>query len=252
MGILDADIRYIDAPDAEMNKFCVIQFQTMKWIIIIVFGFSILTGCTYHPNEKRLTQFKNNENRILKSFYKMNKDTIEFRRIITNDSELILQTGQVFLGDYALTHQRFKSVTEFKNEKTILDSLEAFFNDQGLVTRLTTEKDIMFIQIVPDSTMGTFDQLRFLNFRQEIEEQIDKTLKSKNLGEWFAGDMGAGANMLFFITDWDKANEVVVELLKKKNLLDHVLITKRIGTSKDDWNYEVIYPLEFEGIFNQM
>jgi hypothetical protein len=182
----------------------------------------------------------------------MNKDTIEFRRILTNDSGLILQTGQVFLGEYALTHQRFKGVKELKNEKATLDSLEVSFVNQEFATKMTTEKDVMFIQIIPDSTMGTVDQLRFLNFRQEIEQQIDEALQSKNLGEWFAGDMGAGANMLFFITDWAKANETVMEILEQENLLDHVLITKRIGTSEADWNYEVVYPLEYEGIFNQM
>lgn len=182
----------------------------------------------------------------------MNKDTIEFRRILTKDSQLIVQSGQVFLGEYALTHQRFSNVKWFRNEKTILDSLEASFNNEGLVTKLTIDKDVMFIQIIPDSTMGTFEVLRFLNFRQKIEEQIDEALQSKNLGEWFAGDMGAGANMLFFITDWDKANEAVMEILKQESLLDHVLVTKRIGTSEEDWNYEVVYPLEYEGIFNQM
>lgn len=224
----------------------------MKQLIIIVFGFSILTDCTYRPREKRLTQFQNNDGRILKSFYKINRDTIEFKRILIKDSRLIVQAGQVFLGEYALTHQRFRSVEKFKNEKANLDSLEASFYNQGLVTKMSTEKDVMFIQIIPDSTMGTFDVLRFLNFRQKIEEQIDEALKRKNLGEWFAGDMGVGANMLFFITDWDKANEAVMEILKQENLLDHVLITKRIGTSEDDWNYEVVYPLEYEGIFNQM
>jgi hypothetical protein len=182
----------------------------------------------------------------------MNKDTIEFRRILTNDSRLFVQAGQVFLGEYALTHQRFRGREEFENKEAILDSLEASFSNQGLVTKMSTEKDVMFIQIIPDSTMGTFDALGFLNFRQEIEGEIDEALQSKNLGEWFAGDMGAGANMLFFITDWDKANELVMEILKQENLLDHVLITKRIGTSEADWNYEIIYPLEYEGIFNQM
>lgn len=237
--------RYIFKPSSSRTNI-------MKRLIIIVFGFSILTGCTYRPREKRLTQFKNNDGRIIKSFYKKNKDTIEFRRILTNNSGLTVQVGQVFLGEYALTHQRFRQVTKFKNEKTIVDSLKASFNDQGFVAKMTTGKNVMFIQIIPDSTMGTFDALRFLNFRQQIEVQIDEALQLKNLGEWFAGDMGAGANMLFFITDWDKATEVVMEILKQKNLLDHVLITKRIGTSEVDWNYEVVYPLEYEGIFNQM
>lgn len=229
-----------------------IGLLSMKWITTILFGSCILTGCTYHPKEKRLTQFKNNENRILRSFYKTNKDTIEFIRVLTGDSGLTMQTGQVFLGEYALTHQRFKSVKEFGNEKRILDSLEALFNNQGFVTKMSTEKDVMFIQIIPDSAMGSFDQVRFLNLRHKIEGQIDEALRGESLGEWFAGDMGAGANMLFFINDWDKANEVVLEILRQENLLDHVLITKQVRTSEEDWNYEVVYPLEYEGVFNQM
>jgi hypothetical protein len=220
--------------------------------LIIVFVLSILIGCTYRPREKRLTQFKNNDDRILKSFYKMNRDTIEFKRVLMSDSRLVVQAGQVFFGEYALTHQRFRNKQEFNNEKVILDSLEASFNNEEFVTKMSSEKDVMFIQIIPDSTMGTFDAIMFLNFRQNIEEQIDKVLQRKNLGEWFAGDIGAGANMLFFITDWDSANEEVMEILKQEDLLEHVLITKRIGTSEDNWNYEVVYPLEFEGIFNQM
>jgi hypothetical protein len=162
----------------------------------------------------------------------MNDDTIEFRRILTKDSRLVVQAGQVFLGEYALTHQRFRHTEEFENRKSILDSLEASFITQGHVTKMSTEKDVMFIQIIPDSTMGTFDALRFLNFRQDIEEEIDEALQSRNLGEWFAGDMGAGANMLFFIADWNKANGTVMEILKQENLLDHVLITKRMGPLK--------------------
>ena len=65
----------------------------------------------------------------------MNKDTIEFRRILTNASGLILQTGQVFLGGYALAHQRFKGVKEFKNEKATLDSLETSFINQEFATK---------------------------------------------------------------------------------------------------------------------
>src|SRR3569832_1046007 len=107
----------------------------MKQLIILVLGFSILTGCSYRPREKRLTQFKNNESRILKAFFKISKDTIEFRRILSDDPQLVMQTGQIFFGKYALTYQRFKNVEEFKNEKSILDSLEASISNQGFATK---------------------------------------------------------------------------------------------------------------------
>ena len=102
------------------------------------------------------------------------------------------------------------------------------------------------------STMDNLDVLGFLNLRQKIEDQIDEQLQTKNLGEWFAGDLGAGANMLFFIDDWEKSMRTVIEILREENLLDHVLIAKRIMTSAEDWSYEIVYPIEYEGAFNQM
>jgi hypothetical protein len=228
-----------------------IQFKTMRYLIII-FGLYILTSCTYRPKEKRLTQFNNSSGRITKSFYKKDNDTIEFQRILINNTDLILQTGQIFLGEYALTHQRFKNVRHFKNDNQTIDSLTSYFLNEGHKSKLVSDKDVMFIQIIPDSTMGNIESLGFLNLRQDIEERIDERLKSRNLGEWFAGDMGAGGNMLFFINDWDKAAETVNEVLQEENLLDHVLIAKRIMTTKDDWNYEIVYPVEYEGVFNQM
>jgi hypothetical protein len=143
-------------------------------------------------------------------------------------------------------------VGRFNYDLKIVDSLTNVFLNEGHKLKLGEERDVMFIQIIPDSTMGNMESLGFLNLRQDIEGRIDERLKSKNLGEWFAGDMGAGGNMLFFIDDWDNASETVTEILREENLIDHVLIAKRINTKTDDWNYEIVYPLEYEGIFNQM
>jgi hypothetical protein len=110
----------------------------------------------------------------------------------------------------------------------------------------------MFVQIVPDSAMNNVDNWSFLNLRQEIEGKIDERLESKNLGEWFAGDMGASGNMLFFVADWNKSMETVMEILKEEALLDHVLIAKRLMMTNEDWCYEVVYPTGYQGVFNQM
>lgn len=224
----------------------------MKYYLLIFLGVIIVTGCTYRPKEKRLTKFENNEGRILKSFYKNEDDTIKFQRILSNGTDLILQTGQLFIGEYALTHQRLKNVERFNFDLKIIDSLTNIFINEGHKLKLGEERDVMFIQIIPDSTMGNMESLGFLNLRQDIEGRIDVRLRSKNLGEWFAGDMGAGGNMLFFIDEWDKSFEIVKQLLQEENLIEHVLIAKRINTKIDDWNYEIVYPLEYEGVFNQM
>lgn len=167
-------------------------------------------------------------------------------------SSITVQSGQIFLGEYALTHQRFKKVDKFNHDTRTIDSLTNHFTNEGLVTTLLEDRDVMFIQIVPDSTMDNLDVLGFLNLRQNIEGKIDEKLQIEGLGEWFAGDLGAGANMLFFVDDWDRSMATVVEILREEKLLDHVLITKRIMTSAEDWSYEIVYPIEYEGVFNQM
>jgi hypothetical protein len=224
----------------------------MKHFSIIHFGLIFLTSCTYRPHEKRLTKFGKIDGAIFHSFYRKVDDTIEFKRFITSDSKLVVQSGQIFLGKYALIKQRFVDRKEVKNKTAFVDSTTTLLEKNGFVEKLSNERDEMFIQIVPGSKMGTFDALRFLNLRQQIEVRIDEQLKVKNLGEWFAGDMGAGGNMLFFIDNWDSAIEAVIEVLKEENLIDHVLIAKRIMTSPDDWSYEVVYPLDYEGVFNPL
>jgi hypothetical protein len=123
----------------------------MKYLIIAIFGLSTLTAaCTYRPKEKRLSKFKDDKSEILESFYKKTTDTIEFKRILSKGVTLKVQSGEIFHGDHALTHQ------------------------------------------------------------------------------------------------------AVTEVLKEEDLLDHVLIAKRIMTTKEDWSYEVVFPTEYEGVFNQM
>lgn len=100
--------------------------------------------------------------------------------------------------------------------------------------------------------MSNLEALGFLNFRQEIEGKIDLALKQNNQGEWFAGDMGAGGNMLFFIDNWEQAIKTVKNELSNEDLLDHVLITKRLSIAPDDWTYEIVFPVEYHGVFNQM
>lgn len=224
----------------------------MKHLIITILGFGILTSCTYRPKEKRLTKFKDDDNQIVESFYKKTSDTIEFKRVLSNGTILKIQSGIIFLGEYALTHQRFNSIHQLPNSNNIIDSLRNRFKTDGFVEKILKNRDVMFVQIVPDTTMDTIDALRFLNLRQDIEGKIDARLQSMNLGDWFAGDMGAGANMFFFVDDWKKSTDIVMEVLKEEELLDHVLIAKRIMTTEEDWGYEVVYPTGYQGVLHQM
>jgi hypothetical protein len=220
---------------------------------IIFLGIITCFGCTtYRPKQKRLGESRSNDKLILRTFYKMPDDTIAFRRILASDSEIVFQNGQLYTDESGVTHQRFNAVTKFKNRPEIIDSLSERCASEGWVSKLGSARDVMFIQIVPDSAMSSLESLGFVDLRQSVEDKIDDALKRGNLGEWFAGDMGAGGNMLFFIDDWDSATELALEILNEEGLLDHVLITKRIMIGENDWNYEIVYPLEFEGVFNSM
>lgn len=212
------------------------------------FLFAVIIGCSYKPSEKRILNFQNHNSEILTSLFRIDSDTLQIIRIVNNDGKLILKLGKIWSDDYALIHQEFISTSEI-NDK---DSIQKAFEREGYVNQLSNERDVMFIQIIPDSAMTTLEALGFLNFRHEIEGKIDLALKQNNQGEWFAGDMGAGGNMLFFIDNWEQAIKTVKNELANEDLLDHVLITKRLSTAPDDSTYEIVFPVEYQGVFNEM
>lgn len=212
------------------------------------FLIAVIIGCNYKSNEKRLLNFQNHNSEILTSLYRIDLDTVQLVRVINNNGNLLLKLGKIWMGDFGLIHQEFISTSEIND----IDSIQKIYEREGYVNQLSKERDVMFIQIVPDSSMNTLEALGFLNFRQEIEGKIDLALQRNNLGEWFAGDMGAGGNMLYFIDNWEQAIKTVKNVLANEDLLDHVLITKRLSTAPDDWAYEIVFPVEYEGVFNQM
>lgn len=212
-----------------------------------------LFSCSYSPKEKRLANFHdNNGTTILSSSYKMNGDTVEFTRVLRDSSKLLIQHGQLFRGQYALEYQHLDNTTELKYDKMILDSLSDAYQIRGFAPRLVEAPAILFIQVVPDSAMNDLQSLGFLNLRQSLEDKIDASLQAEYLGEWMAGDMGAGANMLFSVNNWDAAQAKALTILREEQLQDHVLIAKRIMTSEDDWLYEVTYPVMYQGVFNSL
>ena len=209
---------------------------------------AVLFGCSYKPNNKIPVEFQNNNSEILTSLYKFENDTVQIVRILNKDGNLSLKLGKIWMGDYALINQEFTSTIKIADK----DSTQAKYEGEGFKCRLYIERDVMFIQIIPDSSMSNLEVLGFLNYRQEIEKKIDIALKQNNIGEWFAGDLGAGANMLFFIDNWDLAIKTVMAELLKEELMNHVIITKRLTIAPGDWTYEIVFPVEYEGTFNQM
>lgn len=184
---------------------------------------------------------------MVSTFYKKDGDTLRFRKIVRRNSRLLCLSGTL-LEEKAIIHQSFtyNSAVELG-----MDSLTSLLLSQGFDYPEGEETE-MFIQIVPDSAMSTFQFFKFMNLRQNLEDEVDEKLKESNLGKWSGGDMGAGANMLFTIRDWDNAMKVVTKVLHEEGLLNHVLIARRIMLSHDNWTYDVVYPVEYQGIFNPM
>ena len=86
-----------------------------------------------------------------------------------------------------------------------------------------------------------------LDARHKMEEKIHEKLESIGLGEWIADDLGpGGANMLSKVTEWEKSIQLILDILNQENLLYKGLLVKRWITSEDDWNYEIIYPIDYE------
>jgi hypothetical protein len=108
----------------------------------------------------------------------------------------------------------------------------------------------LFVQIEPSAFKNEMDAL---SKRQEIEQEIETALKSENLGQWTAGDLGpGGANMLFEVSNFNNAISIILEVLSKANLDSKTIIGRRINTKSEDWFYEVIYPITYNGAFLTM
>jgi hypothetical protein len=58
--------------------------------------------------------------------------------------------------------------------------------------------------------------------------------------------------MLFEVTNIDNAIPIIPDVLSKEGLHKKALIGRRLNTAKEDWFYEVIYPLNFSGQFLTM
>lgn len=86
------------------------QLRQMKHRIIVILGLAFLIACTYRPKEKRLAKDMGHGSQIIESFYRRTNDTIDFKRIPSNATELKIQSGQIFFYNYALTSQKLEPI----------------------------------------------------------------------------------------------------------------------------------------------
>lgn len=173
--------------------------------------------------------------------------TIKFSRVIKDSLNLNLIEGEISFDENYNTLQKITNkriVTESE-----VDSINSNLKEKGYRENFDNIGKIIFVQMQPKNE----NDLQVLDLRHEIEEKIHEKLKSIGIGEWIAGDLGpGGANMLFEVTEWKKSIPIIMNILNQDGLLRNTLLMKRLNTAKDDWNYEIIYPIDYDGVFNQM
>ena len=209
-----------------------------------------LTSCNQNSNKQTDGQTNSTllADKEIFSLYEKTDSIIYVARALTtgNDKfylylyELNISTPEGAKQTFDLVQQLTQQ--ELDNRKTELQSKYNWIPFKG--------NEVLFVQIRPT---GFKDEMELLDKRQEIEDKLSKALENKKLGEWFAGDLGpGGGNMLYTVTDIDKSLQIILDVLQQNKLDKNVLIGRRVLVEKDDWFYEVIYPIEYSGDFNTM
>jgi hypothetical protein len=211
-------------------------------IILLIF---IFLSCNNQTNNKPTEKV---DIEYVSSNYKNEtEDKIEFSRIVKDSSILNLIEGEIRFDE------NYNTLQTIKNKRTIseseIDSINSNLKEKGYRDNFDNIGKIIFVQMQPKNE----NDFQVLDLRHKMEEKIHEKLKSNGIGEWVAGDLGpGGANMLFEVTEWEKSIPMIIDILNQEGLLKNSLIMKRLNTAKDDWNYEIIYPIDYDGVFNQM
>jgi hypothetical protein len=216
-----------------------------KLFLAVLFG---LFSCGQSSNSRQIsvqttTSQSMSSDKEVWTLYLQSDTVYHVKRLVSFDSGYVLLTYDVNTSQPEAAHQTFKgkqSINESDLQK--IKSESPSFNWTPFKAIPT-----LFVQMQP---FAFKDEMDALDKRQQIEQLIDNELKSKNLGEWIAGDLGpGGANMLFEVQDIIIAKAVIQTILSKNGLDKATIIGRRVNIAADNWFYEVIYPLDYNGEF---
>lgn len=218
-----------------------------KTLFIALLGLSFsLFSCGQVAGNAKETSTLTRTGNELWTLYSKQDSIYHVKRLLASDSGYMLLSYDINSSQPEAASQRFTrkesvdrvDVNKFRSENPGFDWMP--FN--GTPT--------LFVQVGPSAFK---DEMDALGKRQRIEQKIDKDLHSKNAGSWVGGDLGpGGANMLFEVQNTDQAKAIIGAILVKEGLNRETIIGRRIYTAKDDWFYEVIYPLDYTGVFLTM
>jgi hypothetical protein len=181
------------------------------------------------------------------TIYSKEDTIIHVKRLLSSNSILTLLSYDINTS----TPEAAKQI--FINSKTLANNDEvSFIKLQNLNFNWTPLKDTptLFVQI--DWSAFKYD-LEPWDKREAILDNIEKDLQVQGHGEWIGCDVGnGGLNMLFEVEEIEKAIPIILEVVSEAGFAEKTTIGRRINTVKDDWFYEVIYPLNYSGVFLTM
>ncbi len=222
--------------------------MTIKIFILELLTFLGLTSCNQN-SDKQMDGQTNSTTLVNKEIFNLYKKTDSIiyvaRALATGSDTFDLNLYSLNISTPEGAKQTFVSVEQLTKQQ--LDDRKIDLQNNYNWTPFKGN-EVLFIQIQPT---GFKDEIQLLDKRQEIEDKLSKALENKNLGKWFAGDLGpGGGNMLYTVTDIDKSLQIILEVLQQNKLDKNVLIGRRVLVDKDEWFYEVVYPTKYSGDFN--
>jgi hypothetical protein len=77
---------------------------------------------------------------IIESFYRRTNDTIDFKRIPSNATELKIQSGQIFFYNYALTSQKLEPIEPIGSGEHLLVSDKSQIKIERFVEKVIDDR----------------------------------------------------------------------------------------------------------------
>jgi hypothetical protein len=115
------------------------------------------------------------------------------------------------------------------------------------------DKNGLIVQLPLSSFWGTDDEYEYHN---EMADALDRLFQQHGSGVFDGTDIGEGKTNLFIyeITDqdFDKAVTLVLQELRRRNLMDKVIVARTVAVGDPDgpWaEHTVVWPENFQGEF---
>ncbi len=183
---------------------------------------------------------------IISSFYRNNNsEKIEFSRFIKHSD-----CYQYIAGIILYQEELIQAIKE--NEFISFDKIDEIKNQlikKGFRNSFDDSKKVMWLQI----NVKNLDDYQSYEIKDFVEKQLEEALIKNGKGKWLEKTMGdthpKNIDLLININNWDEAYSLAIDIIKNKKLTESCLIAKRLTIDEEGWSYEIVFPLDYDGIF---